>query len=102
MEYLDLLFLALIVVFIVDLSGWTQSLLSFLSRVSGVRVTSAKPLSCSLCSTWWAGVIYCAICGHFDLRHLAAVGGLAFAASVLADAARAIRDIIIRLIDKLY
>lgn len=102
MTYLDLFLLTLVVVFVVDLSGIVQSTERALSRWSGLRVHLGKPWACSLCMTWWAGIVYLLAVRAFDLPHLAAVAGFAFLAGTLGDLARAIRDIIIRIINKLY
>lgn len=101
-EYIDILLLSIIVVFIVDMSGWTDTLLSALSRWSGRKVRSLRPLTCSLCATWWSGVAYCIATHHIDMAHLAAVAVVAFFATTIADVLRLIKDIITRLINKLY
>lgn len=77
-EYIDILLLSVIVVFVVDMSGWTATVLDALSRWSGRKVKSLRPFTCSLCSTWWAGVIYCIATHHVDMIHLAAVAIVAF------------------------
>lgn len=65
--YLDLLILAGIVVYIVDLSGFTDAWLRLLSKALGGPVTSLRPFSCGACMTWWCGLAYAAICGEFTL-----------------------------------
>ena len=48
----DLLLLSLVVVWIVDVSGWTDTWLGWLSRWLGHTVREVKPFSCSSCLSW--------------------------------------------------
>lgn len=61
---LDNLAIALIAVFIIDYSGFIDSLESFLTRAfnSKFSIRIPKPFSCSLCSTFWASLIYGLVC----------------------------------------
>ena len=74
----DILFLTIVVVFVVDLSGFTESWLRAFSRWLGHTVTQLKPFSCSLCMTWWAGIVYLVATGRFCLQLLSYVAGMAF------------------------
>lgn len=76
--YTDLLFLTLIVVFIVDVSGFTESWLAAFSKWLGYTVREFKPFTCSLCMTWWTGVIYAIATGRFCIPILAYVALMAF------------------------
>lgn len=62
--YIELLLLSAIVIYIVDLSGftdsWKSALAKWLGRSGEIRL---KPFDCSLCLTWWTGVIY-VLCTH--------------------------------------
>ena len=72
------LYLALIVVFIVDLSGFSDTLCEFVSRVTHKNVVEFKPFTCSLCMTWWSGLVMAFIRGEFNLQTIALVALLAF------------------------
>ena len=62
--YLQLLLVAVIVVYIVDLSGFTDSWRSALAHALGVKALKPiKPFDCSLCMTWWSCLVY-AICAR--------------------------------------
>lgn len=65
--YLDILILALVVIFIVDISGFTQSWMDALSRWIGRPVRPVKPFACSLCMTWWTGLAYAIITGNLTI-----------------------------------
>lgn len=68
MIYLNLFIIAAIIVYIIDLSGFMESLEQGLAKWIGVkRVKIPKPFSCSQCLTWWSGLIYLIIAGEFSL-----------------------------------
>ena len=94
--YTDILFLTVIVVFIVDASGFTDSWLDALSRWLKHRVNSFKPFSCSLCMTWWSGIVYLIVTGRFCLPLIAYVAGLAFLSGTISDLFIFIRETILR------
>ena len=94
--YTDLLFLTVIVVFIVDVSGFTESWLHALSRWLRHQVTSLKPFSCSLCMTWWSGLIYLIITGRFCLPLIAYVALMAFLSLPISEFLIFIRETLLR------
>ena len=51
--YLQMLLLEVVVVFIIDLSGWTDSWKGWLSRWLNVKVGRVRPFDCSTCMVWW-------------------------------------------------
>lgn len=71
---LDLFLICLIVIFIVDLSGAMKNF--------------KKPFSCSLCSTWWTGLIYLFCTRNFSIEGVAWVALFAFLAKPIADTVR--------------
>lgn len=94
--YTDLLFLTVIVVFIVDCSGFTEAWLHGLSRWLRHQVTQLKPFSCSLCMTWWSGIVYLLVTGRFCLPLLAYVALLAFLSLPISELLIFIRETILR------
>lgn len=76
--FVDILLLSLVVVWIVDLSGFTQSWMNALSRWLNRQVRPVKPFACSLCMTWWAGIVYAVATGNFTLSVVAFVALMAF------------------------
>ena len=69
--YTDLLHLAVVVVYIVDLSGFTDSWRSALARALGVKALKPiKPFDCSLCMVWWVCLLYPIFAGEFDFLTL--------------------------------
>lgn len=86
--YINLLLLAAVLVFIVDLSGWTDTLLEWVSRFTRRYgygpVTSLRPFTCSLCSVWWGTLLYALLAGQFTLPVIAYCGALAYFSKTLA------------------
>lgn len=76
--YLDILLLSLVVIFIVDLSGFTEAWLAALSKWLGRTVRSVKPFSCSLCMTWWCGLAYAIITKTISFPIVAYIAGLSY------------------------
>lgn len=102
--YLQLLFLALIVVYIVDLSGFTDSWRSLLARMIGVhrdRLRPLPPFDCGECMTFWVCCTFAACHGQFYTWMLAYCAGLAFMSIVLGQLLDTIREILIFAINKI-
>lgn len=99
--YLDILFLALGVVFIVDLSGFTDTFLRVASMVAGRKLTSLRPFTCSKCLTFWGGNILAIALGGWTLAVFAYVCGLAFATGLMQSLAVRLYDLITKLIRKI-
>lgn len=99
---IDLLWVASIIIYIVDLSGFNETLLTFISAYKGKRVTSFKPFTCSLCMVWWAGLIYLLIVGAFTLPYIAMVALLSFLSVPLGQLLILIREALNKAIDKLF
>ena len=69
----DLLIITCIVCFIIDVSGFVQSIKrQYLRKFWGIKnpdisVLNWKPFDCSLCSVFWCTLIYIAVTGNFTL-----------------------------------
>lgn len=84
--YAELALVAVVVVFIVDLSGFTGSWRGFLARVLGVReLRPLRPFDCSLCMTWWCCLGWAALRGSLSLPTVAASALLAFLSGPLGQ-----------------
>lgn len=100
----DILLLAAIIVFVVDLSGFTQTWKKWLGKWLGVQIGSVPPFDCSLCMTFWVGVSYMLAAGCFSIPMLAYVAGLAYCSTLIAEILTALRELLaalVRLIWKL-
>lgn len=65
--YLQIIFLSIVVIFTIDLSGWTESWKRWLGRRLEITVGSVKPFDCSLCMTHHVCLLYAIFSGHFSL-----------------------------------
>lgn len=108
----DLLALAFIIVFIVDLSGFKETLLAIVRKATGKAVLELKPFTCSLCLTWWTGFIvwfvYCCKNGGTNLWILAAVALISFLTPMInqlfvvaKELCETLFNLIYKLIDKI-
>lgn len=74
MLYINLTLLAAIVVYVVDLSGfttsWRTALASFLHK-SETQLKALPPFDCSKCAVWWGCLIFTLCSGHISLFGIA-------------------------------
>lgn len=75
--YSDILLIATIYVFGLDISGFWQALSSAIKRwLTGGRMSQPfqlKPFSCSLCMTFWTGLLYLLLTHHLTIANAAFV-----------------------------
>lgn len=103
MVYINILLIAVICVCIIDISGFIDTLKSALSKLlTKGKLTnsnySLKPIDCSLCMTWWLGLIYLIICNSVSLLNIAILLLIAVSTPIINDIIRLIQDLIIKLI----
>lgn len=102
MNILNLTMIQFIVVFIVDLSGITNTIKSLISKtLTKGKVNSTNfslPLiGCSLCMTFWCCLIYLFINQSFTIPYIALTCLLAFTTMVTKDILLTLKDKLIRL-----
>ena len=105
-----LLYLALIqfiLVVIIDDSGFIDSVKRGISKLltNGKIITDnfdLKPFSCSYCMQVWCGLAYLLIIGQFTIPYIAFNFLLAVMVPITKDLVNLLRDICIRLINKIY
>ena len=107
MVIINLTLIAAIVVFIVDISGAVDSLKSGLKWIltKGKMKNSdyqLKPLDCSMCLTFWSGIIYILITNNFTLPYLAFVCLLACFSGIIKNSILLVEDIITTIIKLIY
>ena len=95
--YLELLLISAVVIYVVDISGFTQSwkegLASLLSGGRSNRLRwSGRPFSCSLCMTWWCCLAWALIRGQLSLPVVAASAGLSSFSNTLFNLLIFIRE----------
>ena len=103
---IELILIQLIIVFIIDLSGAADSLKLFISKIltkGKIQTTNfdLKPFTCSLCMTWWTGLIYLLICHSFTIPYIALVALLSYFTPLSSSILLLIKDLAIFLVNKL-
>lgn len=87
--------IALICVMVIDISGFIPSMEGLLAKWIGTRsVKIPKPFSCSLCSTFWASMIYALCVGQFSLPVVAYSLFVAIMTPVISDLIWNVRDFV--------
>ena len=99
--YIDLLMVAVITIYIVDLSGFTETLLKVISAYKGRKITELKPLTCSLCMVWWVCLIYAAIVGSLTVSVVALIALLSLLSVPFGQLLMLIREVFLKVINKL-
>lgn len=102
--YTDLLLVAAVTIYIVDLSGFTDAWRGALARMMHIPESNLRPLKpfdCSLCMTWWVCLGYSAVLKQFSLPVIAYSALLSFLSVPIGQAILFIREWASWLIDKL-
>lgn len=107
MLFLKLFLITFVVVFIVDVSGAIDSLKSALKWVltNGKMSHSdyrLKPFDCSLCTSFWVGLIYLLCTGNFTIQYISYVCLLSASTGLLKDFWYLCEDIIKTIIKIFY
>ena len=100
----DLFLIAVITVCIIDLSGFLGTLKSVLSKtLTKGKISNSdyqlKPIDCSLCMTWWCGLIYLIINNQLTLLNVSILLLIAVSTPIINDTIRLIQDLITKIIN---
>lgn len=103
---IDIIWIAIIWVIILDISGFMDNVKSGLKRLfTRGRMSdpnySLKPFDCSFCMTFWTGLVYLFITHSFSLWMLAYLLGICVMTPVISLVLVTIRDIFIKIIRKI-
>lgn len=103
---INLLLLQLIIVFIIDISGFVDTMKSKLAKL----LTNGKfkspdfrlrPFDCSLCATFWSGILYLIFTHQFTIPLIAFVCLLSATTTIAKDIYYTITDVLIKILDKI-
>ena len=103
---INILLIAVIAVFIIDLSGAINNLVKPIVR----KVLHLSPnadihlplIGCSLCVTFWVGLIYLLAVKAFALPGIVAVCIVSFLTPIISDTLILCKDILTKIIDLIY
>ncbi len=101
-NYIEYLLITAIVVYIVDLSGFTQSWKQAISAKFGGRCKVGKPFDCSLCMTWWVCLLAALLKGQFTLPVIAYIAALSLFADIVGQVIMLIKETIKMALRHLY
>lgn len=98
---LNLLLIAFIAVFIIDYSGFIEEMDKVLTKIlkSRVPLHIPKPFSCSLCTTFWAGIIYLLCTGAFNIISLSYLGMVCIVTPEILSIIYFVKDLINKFFD---
>ena len=97
----ELILVALVTIYVVDLSGFTDTWLKFLSAYKGRKITELKPFSCSLCMVWWVCLIYLVTTSQLTLSLVAFTALLSFLSIPMGQILVMLRELILYIVNKL-
>lgn len=99
---LNLFLISIIICFIVDCSGIMTDVRKLVANIiykkTKMKVDynelKLKPIGCSLCMTWWTGIIYLLCISEFTILNLTIVALLALLSSNISGLMMTIKDYI--------
>ena len=108
--WLNIFLIAIILVIITDLSGIVEYIKSHL--YFRLRGTYDYPpswdtpiihlMSCSLCQTWWVGLVYLIVIGQVTIPAIAYLLAIAYLTTTIKDIIVFIKETLTKAIDKLF
>ena len=107
MTILNLFIISIIWVLILDLSGFAQTIDRTLYKIIYKgrpyrEDAHFKPFDCSLCMTWWTGLLYLLITHTLSIFNIAILLVFAWSTTMEKDIFILIKDIVTKLLDLLY
>ena len=100
--YIDLLLVALITIYIVDISGFTQSWRSLVATKLNIsRLRPLPPFDCGKCMTWWVCLIYALCTGQLSLPVIAYSALLSHLSNPIGEALIFIRECLTWLLNRI-
>lgn len=100
----NLILIQIICVLLVDVTGVIEDMLTPIVRwLSGAKIgTIGKPFSCSLCMTFWTGLIFLLATGNFTLVNFTLVILLACLTPVTLTLYHLVVDLFTRMVESIY
>ena len=104
--FIKLLLITFIIVFIVDISGATEHLINplvkYILKIPKTSRIEIPLISCSLCMTFWIGLIYIVCMGEFTLLNIFFVCLCAFLTTHIKDLFILLHDVLTTIQNKIY
>lgn len=101
--YIDIFTLALVVIYIIDVSGFTESWRDGLAKALSIKqLRPLPPFDCSKCAVWWTGIIYALTQRELDIYTIAFSALLSLLSVPFGQLMLCIRENLNSLINRLY
>ena len=101
--YIEITLAALVAVYVVDVSGFTDSWRAALARLLHVReLRPLPPFDCGKCAAFWTAIITAAILGELSVTTVALAALLSLLSLPIGQAMIFIREGLAALIDRLW
>lgn len=101
MVYFKLIEIAVIMVIIIDISGFIDSIKEFIGKMLNIANVRLKPLDCSFCVNWWLSLLYLIYTNELSLTTVMFALIMSVMTTVISDLIYLIRDLIANLINKI-
>lgn len=102
MIYIDLFEITIIVVIIVDISGFIDSIKTLIGKVLHINNVKLKPFECAFCMNWWVSLGYLVITNELSITAVMVTLLLSTMTPIVKDAIYLVRDLIGKIISKAY
>lgn len=102
MSYIDLFEITVIVVIVVDISGFVDSIKNLVGKVLHINNVSLKPFDCSFCLNWWLSLGYLVITNELTITAVMVTLLLSTMTPIIKDAVYLVRDLLGKIISKAY
>lgn len=102
MIYLELFELAVIVIIVVDISGFIDSIKTLIGKALHINNVKLKPLDCSFCLNFWLSLAYLLITNELTITAVMVTLLLSTMTPIIKDAIYLIRDLLGKIISKAY
>lgn len=102
MIYLELFEITIVVVIIVDISAFVDSIKNLIGKALGINNVKLKPFDCSFCMNFWTSIAYLLITNELTITAVMVTLLLSTMTPIIKDAIYLIRDLIGKIINKIY
>lgn len=100
----NLFLIAIFFVFVIDYAGFITTIEEGLSKMisntrqRNIHIHIPRPFSCSLCCSFWTGLIYIIVTNNFSILNLILVAAAAATTPIIAEIMSFTRDLLIQVI----
>lgn len=98
----NIILIQVLVCYLIDLSGFIQSLERGLGKILKYKVEIPKPFSCSLCTGWWVGLSYLLFSGNLTLYYVVTVAIVSFLSKNISGLLRWFSEVLTKIESILY